>query len=129
MTNQRRLILLTSLVFCLSASPRCFGVLANAWHIPDNTSDLGFNMRNPEFEIGTNTTVTVYQGVQKYNNPGYGTANQTGGTLYYKGLTQGSWSSTALQFHLDGGPSPNNQYWKAGNIKGLNKCFNTRAGI
>src|SRR5205807_3749211 len=38
---------------------------------------------------------------------------QTGGTLFYKGLTQGIWSSTNLQFYLNGGPSPNNQYWKA----------------
>ena len=80
-------------------------VLANAWHIPDNSSDLGFNMRNPQFEIGPNSTVTIYQGVQKHNNP-YGIANQTGGTLYYKGLTQGAWSSTSLLFHLNGGPSP-----------------------
>ena len=83
------------------AGHTCFGVLANAWHIPDNTNDLEFNMRSPEFEVGPATTLTVYQGVQKYNNP-YGTANQTGGTLYYKGASQGAWSSTALQFHLDG---------------------------
>jgi hypothetical protein len=69
-------------------------------------------MRNPEFEIGTNTTVTIYSGIQKYNNP-YGTANQTGGTLYYKGITQGAWSSNSFSFYLNGGPSPNNQYWRA----------------
>ena len=113
MRTQPRLILLACLAFCLASTRDCLGVLANAWHIPDNTSDLGSNMRNPQFEIGTPTTVTVYQGVQKYNNPGYGTANQTGGTLYYKGSTQGAWSSANLQWHLDGGPSPNNQYWKA----------------
>ena len=95
----------------LGASEPCLAVLANAWHIPDNSSDLGFNMRNPEFELGTNTTITIYQGVQKYNNS-YGTANQTGGTLYFKGLTQGVWNSTNLYFHLNGGPSTNNQYWK-----------------
>ena len=87
-------------------------VLANGWHIPDNTADLGVTMRSPEFEIGTNTTVTVHSGVQKYNNS-FGTANQTGGWLIYKGQTQGTWSSNALSFYLNGGPSPNNQYWSA----------------
>lgn len=113
MKSQPRLFLLACLTLCLACPRESAAGLANAWHIPDNTADLGFNMRNPEFEIGTSTTVTVYQGVQKYNNPGYGTANQTGGTLYYKGASQGSWSSTALTWHLNGGPSPNNQYWKA----------------
>ncbi len=92
--------------------PDARAVLANAWHIPDNIGDLGFNMRNPEFEIGTNTVVTVYSGIQKYNNS-YGTANQTGGWLIYKGANQSSWSSNALSFYLNGGPSPNNQYWSA----------------
>src|SRR5207237_7039314 len=87
-------------------------VRANAWHIPDNTNDLGFHMRNPECEVGISTTITVYSGLQKFNNS-FGTANQTGGTLYYKGLSQGVWNSTNLQFYLNGGPSPNNQYWKA----------------
>ena len=66
----------------------------------------------PEFEIGSNTTVTVYSGIQKFNNP-FGTANQTGGWVIYKGATQSSWSSNALSFYLNGGPSPNNQYWSA----------------
>jgi hypothetical protein len=102
---------LVALVLAAS-SPSSFAVLANAWHIPDNSSDLGFAMRSPEFEIGPNSTVTVYQGLQKLNNP-YGTANQTGGTLYYKGLSQGTWSSVSLSFYTNGGPSPNNQYWQA----------------
>lgn len=86
------------LVLALSlAATQCLAVLANAWHIPDTLDDLGFTMRNPEFEIGPSTTVTVYQGLQKFNNP-YGTANQTGGTLHFKGATQGVWSSTNLQF-------------------------------
>src|ERR1039458_10387393 len=107
-------VYLLLLLAALSAgfiAPRAGAVLANAWHIPDNTNDLGFNMRNPEFEIGTNMTVTVYSGIQKYNNS-YGTANQTGGTLYYKGAMQGTWNSTNLQFYLNGGPSTNNQYWR-----------------
>lgn len=95
----------------LLTGPRAVAVLANAWHIPDNTNDLGFHMRNPEFEFGATNTVTIYSGIQKFNNP-YGTANQTDGWLYYKGASQGSWSSNELAFHLNGGPSPNNQYWK-----------------
>ena len=87
-------------------------ILANAWHIPDNAGDIGVNMRSPEFDFSTTNTVTIYSGIQKLNNS-YGTANQTGGWLVYKGATQASWSSNALAFHLNGGPSPNNQYWKA----------------
>ena len=104
-----------SLLVCLALllpTPRAKAILANAWHIPDNATDLGVHMRNPEFEIGSSTLITVYSGLQKFNNS-FGTANQTGGTLYYKGASQGIWNSTNLQFHLDGGPSPNNQYWKA----------------
>ena len=106
----------TLLLLCFAlgmvAGSQARAVLANAWHIPDNAVDLGFNMRNPEFEIGTNTTLTVYSGVQKYNNS-YGTANQTGGWVIYKGASWSSWSSNALGFYLNGGPSPNNQYWSA----------------
>lgn len=69
-------------------------------------------MRNPEFEIGSNTVVTVYTGEQKFNNS-FGTANQTGGWVIFKGASQSSWSSNALSFYLNGGPSPNNQYWSA----------------
>ena len=112
MKRHPSVILLACLALCVGSVQQCFGGLANAWHIPDNTADLGFNMRNPEFEIGTSTAVTVYSGIQKYNNP-YGTANQTGGTLYYKGASQGTWSTTGLTFYLNGGPSTNNQYWQA----------------
>jgi hypothetical protein len=105
-------MVLACLALCLGSVHQCLGVLANAWHIPDNAGDLGFTMRNPEFEIGTTNAVTVYSGIQKYNNP-YGTANQTGGTFYYKGASQGTWNSTGLTFYLNGGPSTNNQYWQA----------------
>ena len=98
------------------ATQEAFAVLANAWHIPDNSSDVGVNMRDPQFWIGPTNTVTVYSGIQKLNNPGYGTADQNGGWLLYKGATQSSWSSNALGFHLDSGQ---NQYWKA--------TFNTSA--
>ena len=112
----KRPVYLLLLLAALSAwflAPRAGAVLANAWHIPDNTNDLGLNMRNPEFEIGTNTAVTVYSGEQKFNNS-FGTANQTGGWLIYKGATQSSWSSNALGFYLNGsGSIANNQYWSA----------------
>src|ERR1700722_5533526 len=92
-----------------------FAVLANAFHIPDdntevlNPSQSGINMRSPEFEIGPSTAVTIYSGVQKFNNS-YGTANQTGGVVFYKGVTQPTWSSNALAFANNNG---NNQYWSA----------------
>src|SRR6266496_3941827 len=108
-TNIR--LLLSAFCFLLSAF-QSHAILANAWHIPDNAGDLGVNMRNPESDFSTTNTLTIYSGIQKLNNS-YGTANQTGGWLFYKGVTQGSWSSNALSFHLNGGPSPNNQYWKA----------------
>jgi hypothetical protein len=84
-------------------------MLATAWHIPDNASDLGFNMRNPEFAIGTNTTVTFYTGIWKWNS-GVQIANQTGGTLFYKSSTQSNWSSTGLNFYSN---TSANQYWQA----------------
>ena len=112
MKNYRFISGLAALVLLVSFHPEARAVLANAWHIPDNAGDLGFTMRNPEFEIGTNTVVTVYSGIQKFNNP-FGTANQTGGWVIYKGATQSSWGSNALSFYLNGGPSPNNQYWSA----------------
>src|SRR5438045_3772057 len=94
------LFLLAGVIIVLNA-PECFGVLANAWHIPDNSGDLNLHMRDPEFEIGPSTIITVYSGLQKFNNS-FGTANQTGGTLYYKGLSQAIWSSTNLQFYTNG---------------------------
>jgi Bacterial cadherin-like domain/Alpha amylase, catalytic domain len=117
MKNILRLtVCLGGLLLALAIAPRAQAVLANAWHIPDNTADLGFNMRNPEFEVGTNTTVTVYSGEQKYGNSfgGTGVANQTGGWVVYKGASQSSWSSNALGFYLNGsGNIANNQYWLA----------------
>jgi hypothetical protein len=83
--------------------------LATVWHIPDDTADLGFNMRNPEFEIGTNTTITLYTGLWKWNN-GAQIANQTGGWLIYKGASQSSWSSNALSWLTN---TSANQYWQA----------------
>ncbi|HTL74127.1 MAG TPA: hypothetical protein VL863_12560 [bacterium] len=83
--------------------------LATVWHIPDNTSDLGFNMRNPELAIGAGTEVAFYSGVWKWNG-GNLVENQTGGMLFYKTSTQSSWSSNPLSFYSNSG---NNQYWQA----------------
>ena len=71
-------------------------------------------MRNPEFEIGTSTVVTIYSGAQFQGsgNPG----NQTGGFLYYKDASTTAWSSAALSFDSQNG---NNKYWRA--------SFNTSA--
>jgi hypothetical protein len=105
--------LLASVVF-LAPAWQSFATLANAWHIPDNSGDLnGIHMRDPEFEMGNTTSVTIYSGVQKFGNS-FGTANQTGGTIYYKGQSQNVWQSAALQFYLNGsGSTANNQYWRA----------------
>src|ERR1043166_3641801 len=69
-----RVLLLLCLAFSFAGSYQCSAVLANCWHIPDNTNDLGFNMRNPEFELGPGSTITIYSGLQKYSNS-FGTAN------------------------------------------------------
>ena len=86
--------------------------LANCWHIPDSTSEpslSGINMRSPEFAIGTSTVVTFYTGIYKWNGS-ITNCNQTGGTLYYKTTSQGSWSSTNLIFYSN---TTANQYWQA----------------
>ncbi|MDR3456100.1 MAG: alpha-amylase family glycosyl hydrolase [Verrucomicrobiae bacterium] len=88
---------------------RADAALATVWHIPDNTGDLGFNMRNPEFAIGTSTAITFYTGVWKYNGA-VQLCNQTGGTLYYKTSAQNAWSSTNLAFYSN---TSANQYWQA----------------
>jgi hypothetical protein len=108
------LIALTMLLLDFRAS----AALATCWHIPDNSSDLGFNMRNPETAIGASTTVKFYTGVQKYNGATQ-LCNQTGGILYYKTSAQSSWNSNSLGFYLNGGPSPNNQYWQTNLPGGL----------
>ena len=89
---------------------RATAATATAWHIPDDSTDLnGTHMRNPEFEFDQTTAVTFYTGLQKYNNP-YGTANQTGGTLYVKKSSATAWTAVALGYDSGNG---NNQYWKA----------------
>ena len=103
---------LAVLACLLLPASAAFAVIANAWHIPDDSSDLGgTTMRSPEFEIDQTTSVTFYTGLQKYNNTvGNATANQTGGTLYFKSASATTWSSEPLSFSSNNG---NNQYWLA----------------
>ena len=108
MKKTLRLLLVLS---CLAANPAARAVLATVWHIPDNNTDLGVSMRNPEFEIGTNTTITFYTGLWKWNN-GVQIANQTGGWLVYKGASQSLWSSNTLTRFTN---TTANQYWMATN--------------
>jgi hypothetical protein len=87
---------------------RADAALANCWHIPDNASDLGFTMRNPETAIGANTAVKFYTGVYKFNGATQ-LCNQTGGILYFKTSALSSWSSTNLSFYSN---TSANQYWQ-----------------
>ena len=106
-----RLLLLISLSATLLFSGRANASgLANCWHIPDGDSSFtGYNMRSPEFAIGNSTAVTFYSGVWKWNGATTN-GNQTGGTLYYKTTSQGSWSSTNLTWYSN---TSANQYWQA----------------
>ena len=93
------------LILCRSAGAQTAG---NAWHIPDNSNDLsGTFMRDPRFEIGTNSTVTIYNGnqFQGAGNPG----NQTGGMLFFKGASQSVWMIEPLVWDRESG---NNKFWR-----------------
>jgi hypothetical protein len=103
----RRLPAWVLVVVGLSLGASAQAGLATAWHIPDNATDIGVNMRNPEFEIGSNTPVTIYSGVWKTSNS-VQICNQTGGWLVYKGASQSSWSSNALGWFAN---TSANQYW------------------
>ena len=109
-------------VFAVVSIPQSFAVLADAGHRPFNFNVPNFDgsaeprrqFREPYVEVSNNpaspTTVTIYSVVRKFNNPGYGTANQTGGALFYKGAADGVWQQAALSFHANEGE---HQYWKA----------------
>lgn len=107
----------TALLICLK--PEAQASLANAWHIPDGDGNFGgLNMRNPEFEVGTNTSVTIWSGVWKWSNSGSTlNCNQTGGWVIYKGASQSFWSSNALTWQTNFQYTTGNQYW--------NTSFNT----
>ncbi len=81
--------------------------LGNCWHIPFNYEPAGAYMRNPRNPY-SNNTVYIYNGnqFQGGGTPG----NQTGGTLYYRRVGAGSWTSTSLAFDSE---SANNKYWYA----------------
>ncbi len=113
---------LALLVFLVAGSlPNVFGVLADAGHRPffsdvphaDGSPAPRRQYREPYVEISNNpavnTPITVYTVVRRLNNS-YGTANQTGGTLFYKGANDGVWQSVSLGFHANEGDF---QYWKA----------------
>ena len=84
-------------------------VLATAWHRPAHPEALinSNTMRSPAYEVAVGSPFTVYSGVRKFNNA-YGTANQTGGTIFYRAGTNGGWSSNALAFHSNNGDY---QFW------------------
>ncbi|MBV9008356.1 MAG: hypothetical protein JO354_04205 [Verrucomicrobia bacterium] len=125
-TNKLRFHLLFGFLFALIGPTVAFAT-TNAWHIPDsvevdpsgNNGSSTVHMRNPEMEISNDpanpTTITIYQGIQKWTAGGtQQIANQTGGTLYYKGASQGVWQSTTLQFLENTNTvGKNNQYWQA----------------
>ena len=101
-------------LFLLAVVPAARAVLPNAWHVADISIVSGSggsspSMRAPRFEFGNGSTVRVFSGVQKFGNS-FGTANQTGGALFYKGVSQSTWQSVALSFHANSG---NDQFWFA----------------
>jgi hypothetical protein len=78
----------TALLLCVK--PEVQAALANAWHVPDGDANFGgLYMRNPEFEVGTNTSVTIWSGVWKWSNGGSTlNCNQTGGWVIYNNATE-----------------------------------------
>lgn len=87
-------------------------IFPTAWHRPTLAEPLLGNttMRLPAYEVATGSSFTVFQGLRKFNNPGYGTANQIGGALFYRSGTSGSWTSVNLGFDKNEGDF---QFWKA----------------
>jgi hypothetical protein len=88
--------------------------LPNAWHIPDNAIASGNggatpNMRSPRVEFGNSGTVRIFSGLQKFDN-GFGTADQNGGTVFYKTADQVAWNTAGMTFHAN---VNNDQYWYA----------------
>jgi subtilisin family serine protease len=86
--------------------------LATAWHRPAFPEPLlsSNTMRLPAYEVAQGNPFTVYSGIRKLNNPGFGTANQTGGHLFYRTSATTAWTSNALVFDSNSGDY---QFWKA----------------
>ncbi len=82
--------------------------LGNCWHIPTNVEPYTATMRNPATVIATNQDVYIYNGNQFQGSGNIG--DQSGGTLYYRRVGAGSWSSTNLSYDNQDG---NNKYWKS----------------
>ena len=78
-------------------------VFGNCWHFPTNQEPAGATMRNP-----TNPT----PGADTYVYAGnyQPAADMTGGWVFYKKSTDGSWSSNSLSWDSTAG---DNAYWKA----------------
>ena len=119
--HQARTFFLAAFTLLLVIPSAVMADLPNAWHIPDNAIVTGIGgttptMRNPRVEFGNTGTVRIFSGVQKFNNT-FGTADQNGGTLFYKSADQGTWSQAPFHWHAntgDGnGNGGNDQYWYA----------------
>ena len=103
---------LFAIVFLLGAA-NIWAALGNAWHIPDNNSDVDANtgggsslvhMRDPRFDFplgpGTNVTLNFYQAVYK----GGGDNETSSGKMWYRAIsagTPGPWQFVALGFFSD----------------------------
>lgn len=83
--------------------------LGNVFHIPNNTSDLGFSMRNPLNGITPDQPVSFYTGNQ-FQGGGVTNGNQlqTGSTLFYRKSSDSTWSSSPMTFYTQAG---NNKYY------------------
>ncbi len=106
---------IAGLALLLCSNPVARATTAAAWHIPDGDGNFNnLQMRNPEFELGTNSAVTIWSGVWKWSGGGTTeNCNQTGGWVVYKGATQSLWSSNALNFQTNFQFTTGNQYWNA----------------
>ncbi|TAG09736.1 MAG: hypothetical protein EAZ42_06045 [Verrucomicrobia bacterium] len=98
----------------LGSSNRLLADLPNAWHIPDLQIVSGNGgttptMRNHRVEFSNTGTLKIFSGLQKFANS-FGTADQNGGTLFYKSVDQVSWNSAPFAFHQN---QANDQFWHA----------------
>ncbi|NCC51195.1 MAG: hypothetical protein EOM20_08265, partial [Spartobacteria bacterium] len=76
----------------------------NSWHFPTNAEPSGAYMRNPPTNgMPPATDVYFYNGT--YTND----SDQTGGALFYRETSSGSWASTNLSW--DQNTPSGNQYW------------------
>jgi hypothetical protein len=102
-----------SWLILVCSSAQSWAVIANGWHIPFNNTDIGggIYMRNPYVEIGPTTPIQIYSGIQRLNNPTFGTANQYQGIIHFKRISDnqlGTWQTASLNYDHDSG---SNQYW------------------